>query len=69
MIQVVERHAIQTKTTYDGQPQISYNSDGRIVIRLKQLSGDTLFCLNRDVSQLLMIFVKNDISKDALLRY
>ena len=70
MIQVIERTPTsQNKCQYDGRPQISYNSDNSIVIRLKDNNGDVLFCLNQTVSQKLIKFIQCDIAKDVLLHY
>jgi len=72
MIQVIQRNQSalpHIKREFNGRPQISYNSDNCIVIRLKEGEGDVLFCLNQTVSQLLVMFIKSDLSKDVLLHY
>jgi hypothetical protein len=72
MIQVIERNqsiSPQIKRQYDGRPQISYNSDNCIVIRLKEGEGDVLFCLNQMTSQMLVKFIQCDLDKNVLLNY
>jgi len=70
MIQVIQRTpATQTKRQFDGRPQISYNSDNCIVIRLKDGDSDTLICLNQMTSQMLIKFIQQDLNKDILLNY
>jgi hypothetical protein len=72
MIQIIERNqsiSSQIKRQYDGRPQISYNSDNCIVIRLKEGDGDVLFCLNQTVSQMLIKLIQQDLNKDILLNF
>jgi len=72
MIQVIQRNQSvlpHVKREFGGRPQISYNSDNCIVIRLKESDGDVLFCLNQAVSCQLIMFIKDDLSKDVLLHY
>jgi hypothetical protein len=69
MIQVIQRNQslpLQIKQEFDGRPQISYNSDNCIVIRLKEGDGDILFCLNQTVSYKLIKFIKSQISDDTI---
>jgi hypothetical protein len=68
MIQVIERNqsiSPQIKRQYDGRPQISYNSDNCIVIRLKESDGDVLFCLNQMVSQKLINFIQRNLTEEG----
>lgn len=50
----------------DDAPQISYNSEGRISIRIPQCKGDTLVVLDRPLSRELIRFVKNGISENPM---
>jgi hypothetical protein len=72
MIQIIERNqsiSSQIKRQYDGRPQISYNSDNCIVIRLKDGDSDMLVCLNQMTSQMLIKFIQCDLDKNVLLNY
>lgn len=44
-------------------PQIAYNSEGRISIRIPQCSGDVLVVLDRPLSRELIRFVKKGITE------
>jgi len=68
MIQVIQRNQSalpHIKREFDGRPQISYNSDNCIVIRLKEGDGDVLFCLNQTVSQMLILFIQHTLTDDG----
>lgn len=47
-------------------PQIAYNSEGRISIRIPHCQGDTLVVLDRPLSRELIRFVKNGISETPM---
>jgi len=69
MIQVIQRNQStlpQVKREFNGRPQISFNSDNCIVIRLKESDSDVLFCLNQVVSYQLIKFIKSQISDNAI---
>lgn len=44
-------------------PQIAYNSEGRISIRIPQVDGDVLVVFDRPLSKELIRFVKGGISE------
>jgi hypothetical protein len=44
-------------------PQIAYNSEGRITVRIPQLDGDVLIVFDRPLSREIILFVKNGISE------
>jgi hypothetical protein len=71
-IQIITRHNgikadIQTIDRVPGDaPQISYNSEGRISIRVPQFNGDVLVVLDRPLSRELIRFIKNGISENPM---
>ena len=54
-----EKETIQ-RVSYDA-PQIAYNSEGRLSIRVPQADGDVLVVLDRPLSSELIRFVKSGI--------
>ncbi len=50
----------------DDAPQISYNSEGRIAIRIPEYQGDTLIVLDRPLSRELIRFIKNGITENPM---
>ena len=44
-------------------PQIAYNSEGRITIRIPQGDGDVLIVFDRPLSKELIRFIKNGITE------
>jgi hypothetical protein len=45
-------------------PQIAYNSEGRISIRIPQYNGDVLVVLDRPLSRELIRFIKHGVSEN-----
>jgi hypothetical protein len=43
------------------QPQIAYNSEGRVSVRIPQDSGDVLIVFDRPLSRELIRFLKNGV--------
>jgi hypothetical protein len=48
------------------RPQISYNSDGRMAIRIIQHNGDVLMVLDRPTSVLLIHFCQECLAKNKI---
>jgi hypothetical protein len=44
-------------------PQIAYNSEGRITVRVPQINGDMLLVFDRPLSRELIRFVKNGVTE------
>lgn len=64
MIEILERSKNMVKEKYQisgGRRQISYNSDGRLVIRVYDGSGDKLVVFDRLLSEDIINFVKHSI--------
>ena len=71
-IQIIKRHEgcksqIETiRRAINDAPQISYNSEGRIVIRIPDNEGgDVLIVLDRPLSKELIRFIKNGIKENS----
>lgn len=71
-VQIIKRRNCQSaeietiERIKDDAPQIAYNSEGRITIRIPQLYGDALIVLDRPLSREVIRFVKNGIQENPL---
>ena len=62
-----EKSEIETiQRVQKDNPQISYNSEGRISIRIPQHNGDVLMVLDRPMSREIIRFIKNGIQENPL---
>jgi hypothetical protein len=71
-IEIIRRHEGSKSNKFifgepGNKPQISYNSDGRIVLRLIQNTGsDTLVILDDRASELLIDFCQNSLKNNHI---